>query len=639
MVAATRGVLASYDGKGAAPTDYIVGLMDVWGTVERDYADKVAPAVKAIAAAYADGLNLYAANHPDATWRGLAPFTEQDIVAGFIFKTPFFYGFDGVLLALSGDERTAEIALDPAPGRSAWHVGPSTMVRRGSNAIAVSAERAGDGATRLMINSHQPMTGPVAWYEAHLISDEGLNMTGGTFPGVPLILHGFNDHLGWANTVSAQDLVDVYVLERNPGNPDQYKLDGEWMDFEKNEITIMVRLMGPFAFAAKRTILRSRHGPVFETDHGDYALRYAGMGEIGQLGQYYALNKSQNFTQFQAAMGLNALPSINYVYADAAGNIGFIHNAQYPDRKPGWDWQKYLPGDRSDLIWQGYLPYSEGPQLFNPQSGLVFNSNNTPFVATDGPDNLKREDFPAEMGLQANHTNRSMRMMELTDGTSLIDKQRLLEIKFDTAYSGKSDAAKIVAEITQMDWSAEPQMAQAAEHLADWDLRTNIENTHAALGVLTTSPHITEEFTHTPAPGPEVAFREAVNYLLEHYGRLDPTWGKVNRLVRGAVDLPVDGAADTLRAIYPQSFGEDGKLHAAAGDTWIALVEWKDGELAGAEIIHQFGSATLNESSKHYADQTPLFAGQQWRKGLRDRDEILAVAERTYSPQFIAAGN
>lgn len=58
------------------------------------------------------------------------------------------------------------------------------------------------------------------------------------------------------------------------------------------------------------------------------------------------------------AMAMNALPSINYIYADKDDNIGFIHNAQYPNRRSKGDWSKDIPGDRSDLIWQGYLPFA-----------------------------------------------------------------------------------------------------------------------------------------------------------------------------------------------------------------------------------------------------------------------------------------
>lgn len=637
-VAATRGVLARYHGKDAAPTDYIVSLFDIWETMERRYGDDIPEDVKAIAESYAAGINLYAAQNPQSTWQGLAPFTAQDIVAGFMFKTPFFYGLDGVLLELFGDERAQELALDTSANRQAWHVGPKALAERGSNAIAINPARSTDNTTRLLINSHQPMTGPVAWYEAHLVSEEGLNMSGGSFPGAPLILHGFNSNLGWANTVSAQDLSDVFILTRN-GKKNEYMLDGKWVKFETKTVPIKVKLFGPFALTVKRKVHRSQHGPIIESEHGTYALRYAGMGEIRQLEQYYKLNKSANFADFTNAMSLNALPSINYIYADKDGTVAFIHNGQYPNRIEGWDWGKYLPGDRSDLIWQGYRSYAEVPKLINPESGLVYNSNNTPYRATDGTDNLSAKDFPASMGLQTNHTNRSLRMMELTDGVSKISKQRLLDIKFDHAYSNKSEAAKIIDEILEIDWSAEPEMQRAAKHLGEWDREMSITSHHAALGGLTVLGAITAEFTHIPAPTPETAFRDAVQYLNKHYGRIDPIWGDVNRLVRGDINIAVDGGPDTLRAIYPAEVRDDGTLHAVAGDTWIGLVAWDELGKVSADVIHQFGSATLDETSPHFNDQANMFVGKQWRKALLDPVEIRNTASRKYRPQDKSKGN
>ncbi|WP_241765127.1 acylase [Hyphomonas beringensis] len=633
VVAATRGVMASYRGKDAAPVDYMVRLLGVWDTIEARYDSDVPEETKAIAEAYAAGLNLYAAEHPGTTWQGLAPFTAQDVVAGFIFKTPFFYGLDGTLMELFGEDYTQTIALDPeGEDRKAFLMAPKRMSERGSNAFAVSPQRSGDDVTRLLINSHQPLTGPVAWYEAHMASEEGLDMTGGLFPGTPLILHGFNAHLGWANTVSAQDLSDVYVLTRNPDNPHQYKLDGEWTDFEETPVTLMVRLAGPFALPVKRKVLRSAHGPVIEAKHGTYALRYAGMGEIRQLEQYYRLNKAASLEDFLSAMSMNALPSINYIYADEAGNIAFIHNGQYPDRNDAWDWSADMPGDRSDLIWQDYRDWDAVPKLINPMSGFVFNANNQPFSATDGPDNLQPEDFPQSMGLQTNQTNRALRVIEQTDGATPIGEAELLRIKFDNAYADGSETQEIVAEILAMDWSEDAEMQAAAQHLAAWDFRTDAANRHAALGVLTVLREITARYTGEAAPPREQAFREAVRWLTDHHGGVDLEWGEVNRLVRGGVDLPLSGAPDTLRAVYPAGIREDGELHMSAGDSWIALVEWDRDGTQTARVIHNFGSATLDSASPHYADQAPLFAAEGWRTALTDWDAIEANAERIYRP-------
>lgn len=632
VLAATRGVLARYRGADAAPADYIVEFFDVWDTLEARYDSDVPPHVKAIADAYAAGLNLYAAEHPDDTWAGLVPFKGQDVIAGFMFKTPFFYGLDKTLQELFAPGRNQELALAPTEGQQAFSLGPKTGLELGSNAIAVAARRSTDNVTRLLINSHQPMTGPVAWYEAHLSSGEGLNITGGLFPGTPLILHGFNDHLGWANTVNHMDLSDVYVLTRNPDNPMQYRLDGEWVDFEVEEIELPVKMFGPFVYPAKRRLLRSRHGPVIENGEQTYALRYAGRGEIRQLEQYYRLNKSKTFDQFMSAMAMNALPSINYVYADKSGNVAFIHNGQYPNRLDGWAWTKDLPGDRSELIWQGYLPFESVPKLINPSSGMVFNANNTPYTATDGPDNLEPKEFPAHMGLATNETNRSLRLVELTDGTTPVSRERLLAIKFDDDYSRSSRIARLVEKMAAADYADDPQAAAAAEQLLRWNLSADTGNRYAALPIMALRFHDRENADDESDASLSAALRMAVSYLETHHGRIDPLWGDVSRMVRGDVSLPVDGGPDTLRAIYAAGENGGGTAPATHGDTWIGFVEWAADGSQRADVVHQFGSATLDEKSPHYADQVPLFVEKRWRRALTSREAVLANATRQYRP-------
>jgi acyl-homoserine-lactone acylase len=621
-LAATRGVLARYRGKGAAPTDYIVALLDVWGTVERDYEQKVPADVRVIAEAYAAGLNLYASRFPEQTWQGLAPFKAQDVIAGFVFKTPFFYGLDKTLLELFENKRGLELALEPSSQGKAFRVRQRSGAELGSNAIAVAAHRSDDSTTRLLINSHQPMTGPVAWYEAHLKSDEGLDIIGGVFPGTPVILHGFNKNIGWANTVNHIDLADTYLLTINPDNPKQYLLDGRWEDFVEQEVNINVKLFGPFVFKAKRPLLRSEHGPVIQSGDDWFALRYAGMGEIQQLEQYYRLNQSNNKDEFLSAMQLNALPSINYVYADKDNNIAFVHNAQYPNRNDNWNWVNDIPGDRSDLIWHGYREFSQIPKLVNPSSGLIFNANNTPYSATDGPDNLRAEDFPQSMGLATNQTNRALRLIELNDGKSVIGRSELLSLKFDDDYSVNSGSSKTMQKIAAMDWSDEPQLASAVEHLRKWDLSTDKENKHAALAGLIISHLYQSDDPKDESPEKlTLALQHAVDHLMNKFGRIDPPWGEVNRLQRGDVNLPVDGGPDVLRAIYSVGL-EEGETYATHGDTWMALVEWDESGAINADVLHQFGSATLDKNSKHYSDQASLFANKKWRKANFDIDSI-----------------
>ena len=633
VLLATRGRLARVEGLAAAPIDYMARLMGVWKLVDARYQTDLAPETRAIAEAYAVGFNHYAALHPEQVLPGVIPVTGKDLVAGFVFRTPMFYGFQRHVLALFDDEgsassgpRQGQLALETLPGTE-LPLGPI-----GSNGIAVAPTRSADGATRLLINSHQPYTGPVAWYEVRLKSEEGWDMAGGVFPGSPLILHGHNRHLGWASTVNRPDLVDVYLLEINPENQNQYRFDGEWHDLEVGEAEISVRIFGRLRWTVKRELLRSVHGPVIRREHGTYALRYAGMDEIRQLEQYYRLGKARSFDEWRAAMAMQALPSINYVYADREGNIGYFYNAQLPVRAEGYDWQAILPGDRSETVWSEFLPFAELPQVVNPLSGFVANSNHTPFRATTGPDNPDPADFSATLGIETDMTNRGLRALELFGADSSISREEFRRYKFDKRYSEESHAARITAEVLAAELPDDPLLVEARRVLAAWDLSADAENTGAALGILTATPVVLAERLGEEPPDTVESFIEAARTLERHHGRVDPPWGQVNRLRRGGLDLAVGGGPDTLRAIESFELERDGTYTANSGDCFLMFVEWDSQGRLRSESIHQFGSATLDESSPHYADQVPLFAAERTKKIHLEEAQLRRHLSREYRP-------
>ncbi|WP_297506494.1 acylase [uncultured Caulobacter sp.] len=611
VVLATRGVLARSKGKDAAPTDYVTALLDVWPTTNAHYAELPAE-LRKVMEAYADGVSLYAAQHPDKVKPGLLPLTGQDIEAGFVFKQPFFYGLDGELKHLTAP------GAPPPPAK-------------GSNGLATAPSRSADGATRLLVNSHQPYTGPVAWYEAVVESGEGWHVAGGFFPGSPFMLHGHNATLGWANTVSKPDLVDIYRLTINPANKNQYRLDGRWKDFDKRYVTLRVKLFGPIVLPVRKAVLRSVHGPVLETKQGVFAIRYAGMGEWRQPLQYWRLNHAKDMAEWRAAIATHAIPSLNYVYADAAGNIGFVHNGQYPNRTVEANWKGVLPGDRSDLIWRGYRPVEQSPQLWNPKSGLVFNSNNTPFRASEDADNLKPGDFPASMGLQDNMTNRAWRALETFGADHAITDASFRAHKFDIAFSDRSGVMEMVREVTAIDPKGDADLAKAQAILRAWDKKADVHDRGAALAALMTQPILFARSNGDPAPAPIDSLRAAIKTLKTHFGRLDPEWGEVNRIRRGRVNLPIDGAADTYRSVWGKP-EKDGTTTAEGGDTFIMFVTWDKAGQLRSESIHQFGSATLDATSPHYADQTPLFVAMRTKPVWFTEDQLKGHVKADYRP-------
>ncbi|MFZ5617540.1 MAG: penicillin acylase family protein, partial [Pseudomonadota bacterium] len=389
----SRGRLAERAGKAAAVTDYLVAALGANEAIAGKYESDLSPETHALLEGYAAGLNFFCAEEKARCAKGVAPVTTADIVAGFAARTPFFYGLEEELKKVFENDEAKTAGLDWV--REAF-LGVTPEIELGSNAMAVAPSRSADGATRLLVNSHQPFTGPVAWYEARVKSEEGWDMIGGVFPGAPVILHGVAPDFGWAFTVNKPDLVDVYALEvDDPKRPAKYRFEGEWRDFGRGVARFRVKLWGPFSLPVTRPVLRSVHGPVFETPNGWRAVSFAGDGDIRAIEQWRRMNKAAGFDGWRAAMTMQAIPSFNVVFADRSGKIAYFYNMAAPDRSPDWDWSKPAPGDRADLVWKGVLPFGSAPFVIAPRSGFVVNANNEPWKASSAEDSPKAEDYPA----------------------------------------------------------------------------------------------------------------------------------------------------------------------------------------------------------------------------------------------------
>jgi len=638
-----RGELASYAGKDQAPVDFIAKLLKVKETVAEGYPS-LPEKVRALCDAYAEGLNFYVAKHPEALPQRYLPMCGEDVVAGFVFKGPFFYGLDNEIKALFSEKRKKPLAVKGAGNETGAAVERwlhKEGITVGSNAFAVAPSRTSDGSTYLAINSHQPWEGPVAWYEAHLVSDEGWNCIGGLFPGTPLILVGHNEHLGWAHTVNSPDLVDIYVLDINPDNRNQYKFDGEWLDFEVRQIPIEVKIWGEVCWTVNREALWSVHGPAVRQSHGVYAIRYANMGDLRQVQQWYDMNKATNFEEWQSAMRMRANASLNSIYADKEGTIYYLFNGKLPVRAEGYNWEHYLPGNTRETLWDEYITFDAMPQVLNPDSGFIQNCNNTPFRTTSGAGNPDPALFSETLGIEKHMSNRSLRALELLGGDDSITWEEFHTYKYDDAYAEESDEVKIWKHLCKAA-SDDPAMQEALSVWRQWDRHTNQENTSAALVVLTLRPGSNDDKRSLDKADTKNLLKEMkwVAELLEkHHGKIDPAWGEVNRMIRGDVNLPLDGAPDILRAVY-QTYKrgdelvgmEDGQLAGRGGDCYFQFVRWDAEGNVTSEAIHQFGAAAARPDSAHYSDQAPLFAKKKMRTSLLTEAAVRKHLSREYVP-------
>jgi acyl-homoserine-lactone acylase len=636
-----RGTNAAINGKDAATVDFLVQWLGIWETIDRDYETQLKPETRAWIGAFVDGINYYAALHPEQTNPSIFPITEKDVVAGYMLRHLLFYGFDASITELFEPQRQRPVSRGPADAdKQARPMAEGVTIGNlpvGSNAIAVSAPFTIDGATRLAINSHQPTTGPVAWYEAHIQSKEGLNVMGGLFPSSATIGVGFTENLAWGATVNKPDLVDIYVLDMDPNDPMRYKLDGEWKTLEAKDIEIEVKLFGFLPWTVTEVGLKSEHGPVIQNDHGTYAVRYAGMGEVRQLEQWLAMSKAQNFEQWRDAMRIQAFASFNFVYADREGNTMFVHNSLTPKRLPSYDWTQYLPGDDRRLIWQDYMAFDNLPQVINPASGYLHSANQTPFRVSAEADNPNKDDYAIEDGFPTRMTNRADRGLELLAELESISEQQFFDIKHDKKYSVNSRAYAYLQQAGSADLGAiqsdNLQNYQDAQTLiTNWDLSTDIENRGAALSACVLGGEWLSEQRGNDAPKALDELVRCTDLLMSTSGRIDPLWGDVNRHVRGDLNIPVAGGPDTLRAIYGMGMEKDGYLTNVAGDGLYYQVSWDaQGDLK-VRGVHQYGAATIDENSPHYADQAEDYANEILHDPLFDDARRQSKIERRYRP-------
>ena len=614
VLAGVRGRAGAMLGADGAKVDFAGHLLGSRAMAQAALP-RLAPDTRALIAAYAAGVNRYAAKHPEeVALGGLFPIGSEDVVAGFALRAPFFFGLDNIIGAL------AEGRL---PERDAPDVG-----ERGSNAFGVAPARSADGATRLVINSHQPWEGGVAWYELVVHSGEGWDFAGANFPGAPYPLLGHNRALGWGNTVNRPDLTDVYKLTLSEDGQ-RYRFDGEWRPLESRRVWLGVKF-GPLVLPVPRTIHRSVHGPVIVNDLGAFAIRYAGIGDVRNIEQYYRLNKAKDFAEWRSIMRGQGVASTNFVYADAAGNVGMFYNARFPKRTAGFEWRGVLPGDTSKALWTGYEPFDAGPHLVNPASGYVANANNTPFRASATDADLKKAAYSPLLGIESGMTNRAIRMLELFDADASIDRAELDAIKMDKAYSQASWVGPWVA---AMLGTRDPALREAQALLRTWDWTLDGQGGADSLAALAVAAGARTAYRNQAMPDAGEKLRDVVSFLTEHHGRLDPPLAKLLRVERGKVSLPVFGGPDALRAIYWHRDEKTGRLVGYNGDGFIMMVEWpKDGGAVASRSIHQYGAASTRPGSKHYADQVPLFVRQQYKPVWFDAAALRRHVAREYRP-------
>jgi acyl-homoserine-lactone acylase len=613
----SKGLMGRVMGKAGAAADFAYAFFrcrevteEKWHTLSPDFIRLIE--------GYVQGLNDYAKAHPDEVLhKRLFPVTLKDYVSSSVLALANFNGGGRALASIFNNSVIPVADLD----------------KMGSNAIAIHPSRTPAGEAFLAINAHQPNEGPEAFYEAHVNSEEGWNALGGLLSGGPCILHGVNEHLGWAHTVNLCDRLDIFQLHMNPAKKNQYLFDGKWVDLERKRIKLRIKGV---PVAVGRELLWSRYGATLRNDKGVFSIRMGANMDIRPLEQWYRMNKARNFTEFYKALSMQGLSMFNIMYADRNDTIFYINNALMPvrDTSSSIDWKKTVPGNGSKTLWTSFHGIRELPQYINPKSGFLFNTNHSSFLATGPQDNLSVSSFPRQNGWETDHNNRSVRLLELMPQEGMVDYETFKRIKFDRQYPSELQFPVRIDTLFQLKPEDHPAYDTLLRNLQRWDRRGDADSKGAGAFLMvyeTVSKRRAGRLNGRLDKEECLSVLEDVrSQLVTRFGRTDVALGEIQKLVRGSRTYPSPGLPDLLAPQWSVPY-QNGMRKVTGGDAYVAFVRFPKQGLPVIESSNTYG-ASSREGSPHFDDQVPLFLGQKTKRMTMDREEVIRNAKRVYHP-------
>ena len=366
----------------------------IWADLrQRLYADPVrlqaqyraSPAwLRALMDAWADGLNDFLATHPSVKpqvltrfepWMALS-FTEGsiggDIERISLSDLASFYG--GKPIAVAG--RAAD--LEP----------------RGSNGIAIAPKNTANGHALLLINPH------TSFYfrsELQMTSDAGLDAYGASTWGQFFIYQGFNPRAGWMHTSSGVDSVDEFAeTVTGSGANRTYRYGKTARPVTARKVTIAFRRADGSLGRRTFTTYATHHGPIVAARAGKWIAQALMWRPIPALEQSWLRTKATDLAGYLQVASRQANSSNDTIFADAKGEIAYLHPQFVPVRSDRFDYTHAVDGSDPATDWHGLTPLAKLPQAIDPASGYVFNTNNWPWTAA-GSSSPKAADFPRYM--------------------------------------------------------------------------------------------------------------------------------------------------------------------------------------------------------------------------------------------------
>ncbi len=572
--------------------------------VERSY--EIDSELRSVLDPYVRGINYYMERHRELLPPWAEPVWPADVIGFHRYVTMFEFA-----LAQYG------VFGQPSP------LPTGTL-------LALQPGRTSENVPTLLVTCQARFDGPLTLYEAHLSSEDGTDLYGATFPGLPAMYVGCNRDIAWGFTPNAPDVADTLMFRLRSLSPLLYT----YMDrpfacwVEPTQLGIGGSPAGPGQIVS-RELAYSHAGPVVRiAEMTAEVLTMAGWRDINGLGQWLRVNRARSVGDFRTALAEMQVPSLNAVCADRRGRIFYAYCAKSPRKSDQIDWRFPVDGNRIETEWMGWLPFEKLPQISDPPTGFVQSANGVPWRAT-GQSLLDPTDFPPYL-VEDFESVRTDRILEIMQARQVLSLDIIKNLAWDTVVPFAYDAVQMLTAAHRSGWreyeNAQGSILFAVQMLQKWDRRVAPDSMEAALfaawwreyrAMFPQMPDIGLVRALT-GPGPQQAaasmqaLKRAVNFMMERYGRLDVPWGEVRRIRYEQHEFPVGGSAalHTVHQTAPEPRPSWAVEFVGSGDVYKMIVQLR--ETPDVYSVTPFGNSSA-PASPHVVDQMELYSNQQFK--------------------------
>ncbi len=605
--------------------------------------------LKTLMNAYADGLNYYLYQHPRVKprviqhfepWMALS-FTEGsiggDIERVSLNQLEAFYG-----------NRTVALATPEGIGPPAEPAG--------SNGFAIAPSNSASHHAILWINPH---TSFFFRAEVQMASDEGLNAYGAVTWGQFFVYQGFNDRAGWMHTSSGVDNIDEYAeTVTKKGDGYSYRYGKEERPVISTVITVPYKTAAGMA-EKKFTVYKTYHGPIVREADGKWISIRLMQEPVKALTQSYTRTKAKGLKDFLQTMELHTNSSNNTVFADADGDIAYFHANFIPRRDPRFDWTKPVDGSNPATEWQGVLSVDESPNVMNPKSGWLYNTNNAPWSAS-GPDSPKKQKYPAYVETGGENP-RAIHAIRVLSAKKDFTPASVIAAAFDPYLTEFAVLIPTLLQAYDRSAASNPFKAKLSEQigtLRSWDYQWSATSVPTSLAIFWgedlwqrvsgdarkagVSVYGYMETRATPEQRLQ-SLAAASDKLAADFGAWKTPWGDINRFQRltGDIAQPFNDSGPSipvpftssrwgsLAAFGARAYPNTKKWYGTSGNSFLAVVEFGDSVRARAITA---GGESGDPKSPHFDDQAKRYSAGDLRDVYFYRSQLTGHTEREYHP-------